>query len=234
VTRAEGPRWRVGAAARVEYDVDLARMEQEIASATDSSRVRRSYVCLLGYSVFGFIEGAEDLPIELEVEAPKDWPVFSTLAPAGGPMRAENFYSLADSQTILGPGLRLTTVHYAREKDAPLTLAVYSETQVDQARLERLSGEAMAAMIEYFDGPGAAPFPHYTVILEFLTPLSKDHSYGFGMEHLESFHAALAAGDPNVLICPTNPYLDAMRTLPEYQAFLRKLGFDPAEVLKFG
>ncbi len=46
--------------------------------------------------------------------------------------------------------------------------------------------------------------------------------------------AALAAGDPNVLICPTNPYLDAMRGMPEYQAFLRQLGFDPAEVLKFG
>jgi serine/threonine protein kinase len=47
-------------------------------------------------------------------------------------------------------------------------------------------------------------------------------------------HSALAAGDPNVLVCPTNPYLDAMRGLPEYQAFLRKVGFDPAEVLKFG
>jgi len=57
------------------------------------------------------------------------------------------------------------------------------------------------------------------------------HDYGKVMAIL---HGALAAGDPNVLVCPTNPYLDAMRGLPEYQAFLRKLGFDPTAVLKFG
>ena len=47
-------------------------------------------------------------------------------------------------------------------------------------------------------------------------------------------NTAFAAGDPSVLVCPANPYLDEMRGLPEYRAFLRKLGFDPAEVLKFG
>ena len=195
VARAEGPRWSLGAAARVDYEVDLARMEQAIQSATDSSRERPDYVSLLGYSVFGFFEGAEELPIELKVEGPKGWPVFSTLAPAGGALHAENFYALADSQIIFGPGLRVARVHYARENDAPLTLAYYSEVPVDQARLERLSAEAMAAMTEYFDGPSAPPFSHYTVFLEFLKPVSKDHSYGFGMEHLESFHAAMAATD---------------------------------------
>ena len=195
VARAEGPRWSVGAAARVDYDVDLARMEQAIHSATDSSRARPDYVSLLGYSVFGFFEGAEELPIELEVEGPKGWPVFSTLAPAGGSLYAENFYALADSQIIFGLRLRVARVHYAREDGAPLTLAYHSEAPLDQARLDRLSGEARAAMTEYFDGPSAPPFLHYTVFLEFLKPVSKDHSYGFGMEHLESFHAAMAATD---------------------------------------
>ena len=195
VARADGPRWNAGLAARVEYDVDLDRMEHAVESATDSSRVRPNYVSLLGYSVFGFSEGAEELPVELEVEGPKDWPVFSTLAPAGGALHAENFYALADSQIVLGPGLRVARVPYARENDAPLTLALYSEVPVDQPRLARLSSEAMAAMIEYFDSPSAPPFSHYTVFLEFLRPLSKDHSYGFGMEHLESFHAAMAASD---------------------------------------
>lgn len=195
VTRADGPRWHVGAAARVEYDVDLVQMERSIQDATDSSRVRANYVSLLGYSVFGFFEGAQELPVELEVEAPKEWPAFSTLAPAGGVLRAENFYALADSQTILGPGLHLAQVQYARENDTPLTLASYSEAPVDQARLQRLSGEAMAAMSEYFDGPASPPFPYYTVFLEFLKPLSQHHSYGFGMEHLESFHAAMEAAN---------------------------------------
>ncbi len=195
VTRAEGPRWRVGTAARVEYDVDLARMEQAIQSATDTSRVRANYVSLLGYSVFGFLEGTEDLPVDLAVEAPSGWSAFSTLAPAGGALRAENFYALADSQTILGPGLRLVHVHYPRESDTPLTLALYSEAPIDQTRLERFAGQAMVAMAEYFDGPRPAPFPHFTVFLEFLKPLSEHHSYGFGMEHLESFHAAMDAAD---------------------------------------
>jgi predicted metalloprotease with PDZ domain len=195
VMRAEGPAWRIGPAARVEYDVDLAHMEQEVHDSTDSSRVRPGYVSVLGYSVFGFIPGWEERPIELHIEAPQGWPVFSTLAPAGGPVLADNFYALADSQILMGPALRVAPVHYPREKDAPLTLAFYSEADVDRARLERISGEAMAAMVEYFDGPGPAPFAHFTVFLEFLKPLSKDHSYGFGMEHLESMHAALAASD---------------------------------------
>jgi predicted metalloprotease with PDZ domain len=202
VTRGEGPRWLMGAAARVEYHVDLARMEQDLNAATDSSRVRPEFMSVLGYSVFGFFEGEEKQPVELEVEAPKSWPVFSTLAPAGGALRAENFYALADSQTILGPALRVAPVRYPRENDAPLTLAFYSEAQVDQARLERLSGEAMAAMLEYFDGPGPAPFSHYTVFLEFLKPVSEKHAYGFGMEHLESFHAALAAADADPTAFP--------------------------------
>src|SRR5208282_3833814 len=195
VAGAEGPRWRVGPAARVEYDVDLAGMEQEIHDATDSSRARPGYAAFLGYSVFGFFEGEEERPIELQIEAPKGWPVFSTLAPAGGPLHAENFYALADSQILMGPALHVAPVHYAREKDVPLTLAFYSEAEVDQGRLELLSGEAMATVMEYFAGPGSAPFAHYTVFLEFLKPLSKEHSYGFGMEHLEGFHAALAAAD---------------------------------------
>jgi len=195
VVRAEGPRWRVGAAVRVEYDMDLARMEREIHSGTDSSRVRPGYAAFLGYSIFGFFQGEEERPTELQVEAPKGWPVFSTLAPAGGPMRAESFYALADSQILLGPGARMMRVHYPREKDAPLTLAIYAEAGVDQGRLERLSGEAMEAMLDYFVGSGAAPFPHFTVFLEFLKPVSEKHGYGFGMEHLESFHAAMAAAD---------------------------------------
>jgi len=197
VTRGEGPRWRVGPAARVEYDVDLARMEQEIADATDTSRVRPGYLSALGYSVFGTFEGEEERAIELRIEGPKDWREFSTLAPQGGPVRAANFYALADSQILMGPQAHIAPVAGARDQDAPLTLAFYSEAPVDEARLARLSREAVTAMEDYFDGPNPPPFPHYTVFFEFLKPLSNDHSYGFGMEHLESFHTAMAAEDAN-------------------------------------
>jgi predicted metalloprotease with PDZ domain len=197
VLRTAGPRWQIGSAVRVEYDVDLARMEQEIFAATDSSRVRQGYAFMLGYSIFGFIEGLEDLPVELRIKGPEGWPVFSTLAPAGGAIRAKDFYALADSQAAMGPGLHLIKVHYPREQNTPLTLAIFSETNVDHARLERLSGEAMTAVIDYFAGDGSAPFQHYTVLLEFVEPFSTNHNYGFGMEHLESFHAALKTSDAN-------------------------------------
>jgi predicted metalloprotease with PDZ domain len=192
VAREAGPRWRLGPAARVEYDVDLARMEREVLSATDSSRVRPGYVGLLGYSIFGFLEGEDEKPIELQVQAPEGWPVFSTLAPDGGPLRADNFYVLADSQLALGPDLHVEKVSYAREKEAPLFLALYAETKADRARLARLSGEATEKVLAYF---GSAPFAHYTVFLEFLKPVSPEHHYGFGMEHLESFHSALEGED---------------------------------------
>jgi predicted metalloprotease with PDZ domain len=195
VARGEGSRWRIGPATRMEYDVDLVQMEKNVLDGTDSSRVRPGYTFMLGYSVFGFIEGLEDQPVELRIDAPKGWPLFSTLAPAGGAIRAKDFYALADSQLAMGPRLHLATVQYPRGKDVPLTLAMFSETEVDQARLERLSGEAMAAMLDYFVGAGSAPFQHFTVFLEYLEPHSAKHTYGFGMEHLESYNAALAATD---------------------------------------
>jgi serine/threonine-protein kinase len=39
---------------------------------------------------------------------------------------------------------------------------------------------------------------------------------------------AFARGDPTVLACPTDAYLDGLRTLPRYRAFLRRLGFQPS------
>jgi len=108
VEREEGPRFRVGAAGasvrRVAYRVDLARMEREILSASDASRARPGYVGLLGYSVFGYLEGWQARPARLEAAAPSDWPVFTTLAPAAPPALghatgdAADFYALADSQ----------------------------------------------------------------------------------------------------------------------------------------
>lgn len=73
VRREEGPRFTLGrpgaALARVSYEVDIGRMEREVLSAVDSSKVRPGYAGLLGYSVFAFIEGLEDAPLRLEVQA---------------------------------------------------------------------------------------------------------------------------------------------------------------------
>lgn len=189
VERDEGPRWRLGAAgsqvARVTYRVNVARMEQEILGAADASRVREGYAGLLGYSIFGYLDGAENAPVRLEISAPAGWPVFSTLAPGAPPatstMKAEakNFYALADSQIMMGPKMQ---VHRSDGK-VPLYLVVYAETEEDIAAEAALARRALDGVIAYF---GSAPFEHYTVHVELLKPLTPQHNYGMSMEHLNS------------------------------------------------
>jgi predicted metalloprotease with PDZ domain len=196
VEREEGPRWRIGAQGRavrrVAYRVDLSRMEREILSAADSSRARPGYVSLLGYSVFGYLEGWEPRPVVLEVAAPDDWQVFTTLAPQASPPRgratadAADFYALADSQVAMGPALEVLRV----ENRVPLYVSAYSEGPVDLLFTASLVSRAMDALVGYF---GSAPFPHYTAQIEWLKPQSPRHSYGFSMEHLASSHYFLAA-----------------------------------------
>lgn len=189
VARTEGPRWIVGGhddrAASIEYEVDVARMEREILSAADSSKARPGYLGLLGYTVFGFMEGTEGQLIRLRVAGPAGWPVFTTLEPRAPPARsaaiaaARDFYALADSQILMGPALETQRLR-AR---VPLFLALYAEGPIDRRLLAKTSEEAFEAVAAYF---GGAPFAHYTVCQEYLRPLSDRHDYGFSMEHLDS------------------------------------------------
>ncbi|MGH9672429.1 MAG: hypothetical protein ACRD44_04560 [Bryobacteraceae bacterium] len=180
VTREEGPRWRLGPVRSVSYEVDIGAMEQKILEASDTSKARPGYLGLLGYSVFGYLEGLEDRTVELEVAGPKGWPIFLTLAPGGAASgTAPDFYALADSQVILGPRARFSRV----KAKAPFHLAVYDEGDSDDAIMGRTAAEALDLLIDYF---GSTPFRHYTAHLELLKPVSPMHTYGFSMEHLDS------------------------------------------------
>jgi predicted metalloprotease with PDZ domain len=184
-----GPRWKIGKSGervdRVEYDVDVARMEREIFAASDSSKIRDGYVGLLGYSIFAFFDGWENRPLRLEVAGPPGWPVFSTLAPRvpaeKTPLtaQAENYYALADSQIVMGPNLQLRQL----AGTPPLFLSVYAECDEDLALEGALAREALDKVTAYF---GKVPFLSYTVGLELLRPVSARHEYGFSMEHLNS------------------------------------------------
>ncbi len=191
VERGDGPRWRVGRAgghlSRIEYEVDLAAMERQILSGGDSSRARPGYVYLLGYSVFGFLEGEENSSMRVEVTGPPGWPVCSTLSASSACSRgraeatAKNFYALADSQILLGENFSWEEVKTSQS--APLRVAIYAELDVDRAGIRSASREAYQALLAYF---GSAPFPAYTAVFEFVQPVSAEHTYGFSMEHLES------------------------------------------------
>ncbi|CAN5877452.1 hypothetical protein BH18ACI4_BH18ACI4_15200 [soil metagenome] len=189
VRRTDGPRWAIGKAGararRIEYEVNIARMEREILGASDSSRVRPDYVGLLGYSIFAFVDGFESSPIRLQIDGPAGWPIFSTLAPqlpaATGSTAAQaaSFYVLADSQIAMGPKLQLQRL----KGTVPMFVALYAEGEVDIELHGKLALEAMEQVIAYF---GGAPFSHYSILIELLRPVSSEHRYGFSMEHLDS------------------------------------------------
>lgn len=198
VLREDGPRFRIGAAGasvrRVAYRVDLLRMEREILGASDTSRARPRYASLLGYSVFGYLEGQEARPIRLDVAAPPGWPVLTTLAPAlplpvaRATGVAADFYALADAQVAMGPELRVVRAPAA----LPLFVAAYAEGPADPAHTGSLVARAMDALAAYF---GSVPFAHYTALVEYLKPVSPEHRYGFSMEHLDSSHYFLGTDE---------------------------------------
>jgi predicted metalloprotease with PDZ domain len=184
-----GPRWKIGKSGgrleRVEYDVNIARMEREIFATSDSSKIRDGYAGLLGYSIFAYLEGHKEQAIKLEAAGPEGWPVFSTLAPqvpasvTSLTANARDYYALADSQIAMGPKLQLRRI----DGSVPLFLAVYTECDEDLSEEGALARDALDKVIAYFEKP---PFSHYTVHLELLRPVSDRHQYGFSMEHLES------------------------------------------------
>ncbi len=189
VTREpDGPRWKIGEPGdhleRIEYQIDLAQMETRILSSVETSKVRPRYVGLLGYSVFAFIDGLEDRKINLHITAPQSWPILTTLNPQipaptiTAEASAPNYYALADSEILMGPGLQLRQF----PGKIPLIFAVYSETAEDLELDGQLARQALDRVQTYF---ADTPFRQYTVQLELLRPLL-NHDYGFSQEHLDS------------------------------------------------
>jgi len=191
---------------RVIYEVDIHKMEMELFGAFASSKLRENYLGILGYSVFGYIEGMQDETIAVEFISEAGWPIFSTLAPTGSrphgraSYTAQNFGLLADAQFLLGDGVQIYEV---TEAPIPLFVAAYSESDLDIQELGRRGLVSLVGLAEYF---GSIPMPHYTMCHEFLIPLDIRHDYGFSMEHLNSMtmsmdtSAAVTGFDPNARI----------------------------------
>ena len=196
VQRGEGPRWNVGKAgenvALIDYQVDVARMESRILASVETSKVRRGYVGLLGYSVLAFVDGLEERSIKLLVNAPEGWPVLTTLAPkvpaATTTVTAEapDYYTLADSQILMGPELKLRRL----EGKIPLVVAMYAEDSADVNAESGYARQALDAVQSYF---GDTPIRQYTVQLEFLTPVA-GHDYNFSQEHIDSGTFSFSTG----------------------------------------
>ena len=170
----------------ITYEVDINKMETELLGAFATSKLRSNYLGILGYSVFGFVEGLENKAIDLEINTDESWPIFSTLQPdinrkyGNETYRVENFSLLADAQYLLGNGVEICKIE---DSPIPLFVGVYSETEIDIQEMGRRGLVALNGLSDYF---GYIPMPHYTMCYEFLKPFSDRHDYGFSMEHLNS------------------------------------------------
>ncbi len=177
---------------KISYDVDIKKMESNLLGGFASSKLRDNYLGLLGYSVFGFVEGLENQPIVLKIKAYENWPIFSTLRPSTerkygmDSYNVENFALLADAQYLLGNGVQILEV---KKAPIPLFVAAYSEIFIDIEEIGRRGSLALNGLLNYF---GYIPMPHYTLFYEFLDPISKRHDYGFNMEHMNSMSSSNA------------------------------------------
>ena len=191
---------------QITYEVDLDKMERELLGGFSSSKVRTNYLGILGYSIFGFVEGLERLPISLNMYTGDNWPIFSTLKPSlernlgFATYTTEDFAHLADGQYLLGVNVN---IHEIEDAPIPFFVAAYSETEFDIKEIGRRGLEALRGLSDFF---GYIPMPHYTMVYEYLIPLSNRHNYGFSMEHLNSMTAtadtssAITGYDPDVNI----------------------------------
>ena len=174
---------------KVSYTVDIQKMEFDLLDASTSSKARKDYLGLFGYSVFGFIEGLESEAINLIINTDPSWPVFSTLRPdtnrkfGTDSFEAENYAELVDAQYLLGKGVQVIRVV---EAQIPLFVAAYAKTTIDLGGIGNTGLLSLQKLADYF---GYIPMPHYTLVYEFLKPISERHDYGFNMEHLNSMTA---------------------------------------------
>ncbi|HET7117172.1 MAG TPA: hypothetical protein VFI29_11805 [Hanamia sp.] len=197
VTRGEGPRWIIGDSSsnvlHITYGMDLKKMEKEELMSIDASKIRSNYVGILGYSVFGFIDGFEYTKIKLFIKVPEGWPVFTTLSPKFPLIKnkmelpVDNFDLLADAQIMMGTALEVKRFD---DGPVPLYVAQYAEVKGDSSinNIGKTGVSSMKLLHQYF---GQTPFPYYTIDVEFLKPLDSLHEYNWAMEHLNSQTASL-------------------------------------------
>jgi predicted metalloprotease with PDZ domain len=217
---ADGPRWTIGQEgeriSRIEYRVNVGRMEDRLRASVESSKIRKNYVGLLGYSVFGYIDGLQQASASLQVDGPGDWPILSTLNPrvavqkGTAKAQAASYDVLADSQVVMGPGVQFRELHGKID----LLVAVYAEGDEDVDAESRLAREALDRVQEYF---GDTPFHAYTVLLELLQP-REGHEYNFSQEHDTSGTFSLSVDGATNALSPDSHHYSALFNYAHHMA----------------
>src|SRR4030095_144269 len=200
-------RWRQatnsGSVSSLKYRVDIKKMETMEVVATDFSLIRPGYLGVLNYSVFGWMEGTQYLPVKFTVQTFQDWRIFSTIDPKENPstgnyqLNCENYFELADGQTILGPEFQL------KKFTGEVSIYVVSYSQTTKEYLDDFGLQAVTSVSILKDYFGKIPFKHYTIVRHLSIMPTKDHLGGFAMEHLTSMTAGF--NERSVVTTPGPP-----------------------------
>ncbi len=185
----DAPRWYCDdtgkLVSRIEYEVNLGKMERTLIPG-DASIARPEFVGILNYSVFGWIDGTEKDPVRCTVQTFEQWPIFTTIQPAASLAKGvltfttENYYTLADGQTFIGP----RTMVKEFPGIVPLFVASYCETEDEYLDDYGIQGtKSMEILRDYF---GELPFQHYSIMLRRAIPLEPSSAPFLAMEHLQS------------------------------------------------
>ncbi|HET7322194.1 MAG TPA: hypothetical protein VFI96_06840, partial [Longimicrobiaceae bacterium] len=152
--------WRVEAPTGRELTVRYRVYANETSVRTSHLDSTHGYVN--GASVFLFVRGREQEPIELEIDAPEDWRATTSL-PARGDFHftARNYDELVDSPVEIGTH---TLLEWEQE-GVPHRYAIWGRGNYDADRLVADTRRIIAAESEMF---GGLPYDQYTFILHLL------------------------------------------------------------------
>lgn len=196
----------------IEYEVDLDKMERNF-SPGDASIIRSGFAGILNYSIFGWIEGTERQAVQCTIKTFNSWPIFTTLRPSASPatgslkFAADNYYSLADAQTFMGPGFRV------KEFPAPVPLFVVSYCQTTNEYLDDYAEQEIISMGILKDYFGELPFRHYSLMLRKAIPLESVSAPALAMEHLQS---STFFGDTSGIRTAPMSKQQIIQTIPTY------------------
>ena len=212
----DAPRWYYNDTGRqilrIEYDVDLDKMERRLA-AGDASIVRHGFAGILNYSVFGWIDGTEQQPVLFNAETFSDWSIFATNQPDRSPAKGsfgfntDNYYTLADGQLFFGTNFRI------KEFKGIVPLFIASYCQTGDEYLDDYGTQGIMSMEILKDYFGEIPFRRYSIMLRKALPIESVSAPALAMEHLQS---STFFGDTSGLRKVPMSQLDMLRTMPTY------------------
>jgi len=213
---ADGPRWYCEDSSqeivRLEYEVNLDKMEKQQLPG-DASIIRSGFAGFLNYTVFGWIDGTQEQPVQCTVNTFDSWPVFTTLRPKASPEKkvvtftANNYYALADGQIFIGPRFQV------KEYKALAPLFVVSYCQVGDEYLDDYAEQGIISMGILKDYFGELPFPSYSIMLRKAIPIEPSNAPSLALEHLQS--ATFFGDTSNWRSAPMNKE-KMMRTITTY------------------